>query len=322
MSKGKRAAQAEMTPAPKLKKGLFRNERGGLRAGWLLALSLLAWTAVSLAVRYGLLAVFNAVFRAWGIDAENAHLAPGWARMIYAWHGSIITALSAAAAIGLSRVLMRLWSVNSENMRFSGRCFARSWLAGLAIVAGIAALCLLPDSMRPEWPLSRPRGDSALPALCLISLLGVTAEEVFTKGVICAGVRSRWGAGWAVLCACVASLLVGGMPLSVPAAANASLLALACCLLYARRGLWSAIGFRWGWSLANVFLWGFGGGRHAVYRLYGVSENWLTGGDAGFIGGLWAVLVLSALIAWLARGRITSVLRNARSKRKKRQGAD
>ena len=42
---------------------------------------------------------------------------------------------------------------------------------------------------------------------------------------------------------------------------------------------------------------GQGGGDHAVWRLYGVSETLLTGGDAGFAYGLTWTLVLAAMIA-------------------------
>ena len=56
------------------------------------------------------------------------------------------------------------------------------------------------------------------------------------------------------------------------------------------------MGFRWGWSFATVFLLGQGGGTHAVYRLLGVSEVLLTGGDAGFVYGLWLTLLLAAWI--------------------------
>ena len=316
MSKSKRPAQAMTTPAPQSRNHPFKNPEGGVRAGWLLALSLLAYIGLSAAVRAGLLAVFGALFSAWGIDGQSVSRAPRWAQTLYAWHGSLVTAMGAVAALILCRFLKRLWSVTAQNRRFPVLTFGRAALAGLAMALLIAALCLLPDSMRPEWPLSRPRGDAALPALCLLSLLSAVPEEVFTRRVIQDGLRSRWGEGWAALCSAVSLLLIGAWPGSVPATVNTLLLGLACALLHARFGLWSAVGFRWAWSVANVFLLGFGGGSHAVYRLYGVSERALTGGEAGFIGGLWATLAFSALIAVLCRERIAEAIRIYKTRRR------
>ena len=82
---------------------------------------------------------------------------------------------------------------------------------------------------------------------------------------------------------------------------NALLLGIAGCLLYARHGLWTSVGFRWGWGFATAFLLGFGGGDGAVYRLYGVSEALLTGGDAGPMHGLWVTLLLLPIAVMLSR---------------------
>ena len=81
-------------------------------------------------------------------------------------------------------------------------------------------------------------------------------------------------------------------------ALNVLLMGWLCCLLYERRGLWSAVFFRWAWSTVNVFVLGFGGQSASVYRLYGVSEVLMTGGDAGPAYGLWTTLLLTGVIVW------------------------
>jgi len=48
-----------------------------------------------------------------------------------------------------------------------------------------------------------------------------------------------------------------------------------------------------------VFLLGFGGGDTAIYRLYGVSEALLTGGDAGLMHGLWTTMALAGVVLGL-----------------------
>ena len=310
MSRSKRAAQTP--PDTKTEGGLFTDGLGRWRTGWLLAVSLLAWLAASLLVRGGLSALFAALFRAWGIDETTAARAPGWARLLYAWHGSLITALFAAATLALSRLLRRLWKlpVGAPRVRVSA---TRYWLLGTGMAALIAALCLLPDSLRPEWPLSAPRLSGALPALWVLNLLSVFAEEAFVRRVVFDGLRDRWGGGWAAVCACALFFAMnGGWAGNLWCALNVALLAAACCLLYIQKGLWSVTMLRWGWSFANVFLLGFGGGDSAVYRLYSVSEGWLTGGDAGFICGAWATLLLAALAAWLAREAMAALPRRLR----------
>jgi len=164
----------------------------------------------------------------------------------------------------------------------------------------VAALCLLPDSVRPDWPLTAPRFTSALPALCLVSLASAVAEEAFTKRVLFDGVRSRWGFGWATAIACAAFLLSNGGAFADPVGAlNVALLGLVGCLVHARWGWGAAIGLRWGWSAVNMFLLGFGSGGASLYRLYGVSEVLLTGGDAGPVYGLWTTLLLGGTAAGL-----------------------
>ena len=296
----RRAAQGEASTAPH-RKGIFRiGEHGRIRTGWLLAASLFCYALAAAATRYGLVRAFRALFEAWGVDDTNIHLAPAWARAVYAWHGSLATLACAALMLLIARRLRGLWGLGHPLVEMPDGKLWRSALAGCLAAVIVAALCLLPDSMRPEWPLSEPRLDWRLPLLALLSFAAVAAEEIFTKRVLYDGLRGRWGALWAALTVVAVSGLIGGYAGSVTGALNALLLSGACCALYVRWGLWAAVGFRWGWGLVNMFLLGFGGGDAAVYRLYGVSEALLTGGDAGPMHGLWATAMLAGVIAWTA----------------------
>ena len=314
MSKSKRPAGADASPAPKNKIKVYTDSSGRLRTGWLLALSLVSCALAALVVRGGLALCFKALFGAWGIDESTAARAPGWARWLYTWHGSLISLAAAAAAIGLSATLRRLWRISGNAPAFSAARTALCWLIGTAMALLIAALCLIPDSMRLEWPLSRPRFSGALPALWIIGLAGVLAEEVFTKRVLFDGLRLRWGSTWAVTVACAAFFLIGGgYAGNALCAANVALLGLVCCSLHARRGVWTSTAFRWGWSAANMFLLGFGGEDHGLYRLYHISEDWLTGGGSGLICGAWATLLLSVFLLWLERRKLFKALRRLKT---------
>ncbi|MDO4865610.1 MAG: hypothetical protein Q4C10_03565 [Clostridia bacterium] len=310
MSKSKRAARQPQGPAPREKKNPFLNTEGALRTGWLLTVSLLCCAAVALGARLALAAGCSALFRAWNVNAENAWRAPGWARLFYAWQGSAVSAAVSALLLAACLPLRRLWRMKAlkNAAPFDKRLWDRSgsgwkgllWpgCAGLMTAVAVGLLCLIPDSSRLSWPIARPNLTPGLPALAAVSLLGVLAEECFTKGVLYDGLCPRWGRAWATAWACAAFFaLGGGLGGSAVSAINVALLGLVGCALYERFGLWAAAGFRWFWGNGCAFLLGFGGSDAAVYRLYQVSETLLTGGDSGPMYGLWATALL---LLWLA----------------------
>ena len=303
MSKSKRVAveEVEVSSGPQRMKRGFTDGSGGLRTGWLLAVSLLSYAIVALAARYGLVRAFAALFGAWGVNADNVLSAPGWARALYVWHGSVATLAFAALTLGLCGGLSRLWHLRIG--RRSGKNRLKSALEGAGAALIVAALCLLPDSSRLEWPLSAPRLTWSLPLLCGISLVAVWAEESFFRGLLLEGLLQRWGRPWAWVASSAAFLLFGGgIGGTVISAVNVLLLGWLCCLLYERRGLWAAVLFRWAWSAINVFALGFGGAGASVYRLYGVSEILMTGGDGGPSYGLWTTLLFAGGIAMAVFG--------------------
>lgn len=286
-----------MSPATAGDRITQTDKKGRFRTGWLLAVSLFGYALIALATRFGLMRAFAALFRAWGIDATSVRRAPVWARALYRWHGSLGTIAFAALSLALAKRLRGLWRLDGPLIpRPSTRLWSAS-LSGVLMAAVIAALCLLPDSARLEWPLTAPRLTWTQPVLFAVSLLSTLGEEAFLKRVLFDGLRGHWNGVRAVAVVCTVFWLTGGgLAGGVVSAVNVLLLGLACCLLYARYGFWTSVGFRWGWGLANVFLLGFGGGDAAIYRLYGVSEGLLTGADAGLMHGLWATLAMVGVI--------------------------
>ena len=300
MSRSKRAAQGMATPAPRQRRSIWTGNDGSVRTGWLLAVSLLACLLAALLTRYGLVRAFDALFTAWRVNAGNIHLAPLWARALYRWHGSLATLAFAGLTMLLARWLRGVWRLEGGLFTPPGRALWRLALAGAAAALLVALLGLIPDSLRLEWPLNQPRLSATLPVVVLIALAAALGEEAFTKRLLFDGLRSRrWGI-WATVLTCgVYWLTNAGYAGGVICAVNVLMLGWVGCILYARCGLWASVGFRWGWGMVNTFLLGFGGGDYAVYRLYGVSEGLLTGGDAGPMYGLWATVLLAGMIAWL-----------------------
>ena len=247
---------------------------------------------MTVAVRLGLHALLRGLFQAWNLTPQTVARAPGWARTLYVWQGSLVTLCVDIAATAYVLLLCRVRLPRPALHRG-----AVHWGVGTALAILSAGLFLVTDSLRPEWPLSRPHLSFGLLPLWGLTLLTVLAEELFTKGVIFDRVAQRWGMLWAIAASTLAFFLTnGGYAGTWVSGINVALMGVLCALLYARYGLWAPAGFRWGWGFATVFLLGQGGGSHAVYRLYGVSEALLTGGDAGLVYGLWMTGVLVVLI--------------------------
>lgn len=279
-----------------------RNEK--TPTGWLLAASLIAFVAVAVGGRWVLSRGFAALFDFWNINAENAHRAPAWARFIYAWHGSVVTVILSAATLALTVGLRKLWRLKRDGSRFTAKKFILPTMVGISAALFVALISLLPDSSRLAWPLSAPRFSASVVPLCAVNLFATLAGEAFTKRVLYDGVRGRWGDIWAAVVASLAFLVANvAWPINVVSALNVLLVGALCYVVYARFGLWASVGLRWGWGVGVAFLLGFGGGNAAIYRLYGVSETLLTGGDAGPMAGLWATLLICAGIAYLVLPR-------------------
>lgn len=279
MSKSKRTAPPQ--------EPVIKQEHAHLKTVGLLLLALIVWAVAALAVPVGLGLAFAALFKAWNVSAETAARAPGWAQMLYVWHGSLITLISGG--------LLILACVLGFKVRLSkpSRSIIKPLGFGALSAIGMTFLFLLTDSLRLYWPLSSPHLNPGLLPLGLLTLISALAEELFTKGVVWQSIRDKWGKLWATIVGTLLFFIIGGgLTGTVISGVNVLLLGLTCCILYERDDLWAPVALRWGWGGATMFLLGQGGGAYAVYRAYGVSETLFTGGDAGFAYGLmWTVIL-------------------------------
>ena len=215
MSRSKRAAGGDTAPVSRESVKWYR------QTGWLLAVSLVCCTIVTVGVRLALGAAFTGLFRAWGVDAATVTRAPTWAQLVYRWHGSAVTLASAIALIGLSMWLRGLWTGSGalplsrseeENRRSTtGQC-ALFALIGLAAAALVLAVSILPDSIRAER--AAPRLTWTLPVMLVVAFISTLAEELFTKRVLYDGIASRWGTLWATLVSAAGFFLMAGVALA------------------------------------------------------------------------------------------------------------
>ena len=279
MSRSRRAP--EPTPTPVTRRRLRD-------IAWLRLLAKITVCAVlSVALRLGLGFALQRLFAAWNLSMDTLPRAPGWARVFYLWHGSLISLVVSAFIVALILGPLRV-PLPRPHVKETGLW----WLAGTGVALILALAFLLSDSLRLDRPITAPKLTFGLLALWLLSLLTAMSEDLFLRSLLQDGIPSPWG----ILAASIAFFLMnGGYSGTVISGVNVALLGAVCGLIYARRGLWADVAFRWGWGFASVFLLGQGGGAHSVYRLYGVSEALLTGGDVGFVYGLGLTVALLAL---------------------------
>ncbi len=287
----------------------FRNERGELRLGWQLAAGFAAYAAVFYGVLWGLIRLFARLFSAWNLTNETIAYAPAWARMIVAGHADF----SYCLAYILSAIA-GLWLANrwTPGKKHDGAMILRGLLMGAVPGMVIAALALLLDSMRLEWPLSEPKfGWTQLSAL-IVLILGSFSGEALTKRLAFDSVRMRFGriAGYAF--AAILSMILSGRWLSSLGMFNALLMGILSCALYERGGILASTAVQAGWLWATGWLFAWpNSASSSVYRLYTVSEVWLTGGNFGADCGLacmlaWLILIYILMIKNLIKERITN----------------
>lgn len=294
-----------------MRKGIhavFVDAEGCLRASWKLMLGIAVYLAAFYGVLYGLAACFGKLFNALGLTNDNLFRAPLWAQRMVAWHTdfSYAMAYGASAAAGL---LMTRRRRNSEAVK------GALW-QGLALGAGLAAMitiaALACDSMRMEWPLDEPLLRVSQLTAAMVLILGKLSAEVLTKRLLFDRVRRRAPAYAAV---CVVTLLLMRAWTDLAGATVAVLLGIVGCALYERGGILASVSFQIGLSLWFGLIFGWPGmtlTAEPVYALYSVSDDWLTGGNAGVLHG-WGIAVLLAVIAAAQlRGELAGLKRKKR----------
>ena len=208
-----------------------------------------------------------------------------------------IEMISAVGTIVIFLVLSKKLLGKREEERFNwGRMFKWAGIGFIAAVAGIL-LCLILDSLRLETSFAQPAfGITQLIALPLCFLVKL-AGEIFVMDYLFESAQERLNKYIAFFMVLAVELLLEGMEeeLTVFMLINSSLQVLLCCLMHNRVGLPATVGLLFGWSYVLTAIFSTSNG--VIWQYYTVSENWLTGGEAGLFGGAWATLVLVLLIA-------------------------
>ena len=302
---------------------VFRSEGGALRPGWRAALNATAYFAAFYGVLYGLAAVFGALFDAWGLTNGNLAAAPLWAQRIVYAHTDFCYAAAYLASTGIG-----LWITHGRTDGNSSKTKCGRWKnvligagIGLGIGGGITLLAFALDSMRMEWPIGEPRlNGNALVALGVIAI-GRISHEALCRRLIYAPLKASGRALAIVISSATTAVLIGEW--SVCGVLSGLLLGAVCCALYDRGGLLAGAAMQTAWTAWCTLLFGFPGmnaNAVPVWRLYHVSDAWLTGGNGSALGGAWCALLLAIACAALYRREIQPGARKLKALHSRRGG--
>ena len=279
---------------------VFFGDEGELKFGWRLAFGVACYMLAFYGVIWGLGAGFGALFAAWGLTNANLAYAPVWARQIVFWHTDftymLAYALSLLAAVTFAKVPAKA---------LDGKIIRTGALAGAGLGAVLTLVAFALDSMRLEWPLGEPSFSPYHISALAVLLLGSFSGEALSKRLVFGPVRMRFGrfAGFAAVAAL--SVALSGAWTKPTALVSAALMGITGCALYERGGLFASAAMAAGWTAWTTWLFAWPNGNAvSVYRMYMVSDPWLTGGNAGANAGLGAVIGWMIIAAFLLRGEL------------------
>lgn len=283
-------------------RGVFADSKGVLRTGWKVALGVAVYVASFYAVICALGALFGVLFSAWGLTVSNVAYAPAWARWIVSIHTGLTYGVAYLVSLAAGLWTARRWT---RGVSLGHRAVLKGGLSGLGLAAPATALALMLDCMRLEWPLNEPALSWGLLGAGVLIFMGKASGAALTKRILFDPLRLRFGKGWGMAAACLAALILSDRWTSGVGAVNALLMAWISCEFYLRGGMCASVAFEVGWAVVTAIL--FAGpttSSVSLYRLYHVSEAWMTGGNAGMDCGLACTLGCLVILAILYRKSI------------------
>lgn len=283
-----------------------------MRLGWRLTAGILAYALAFYGVLWGLAAVFGKLFVVWNLTNANLAYAPVWAQQIVLLHTDFTYALVYIASFFAASVMARRWS---RARKGETKMISLGLLIGLGLGALLTAVAFAFDSMRLESPLSEPSLSGYHLSALIVLLLGSLSGEALTKRLAFDPVRERLGRFWGYIAAAILSVLLSGSWTSPLGLLNALLMSIVGCALYERGGILASAALGVGWSAWTTWLFAWpNAGSASIYRMYTVSEAWLTGGNAGANCGLGAAIGWIIIAAVLLRGEWSGICRKIKER--------
>ncbi len=262
----------------------------GIRTVWLIAAAVGLYVLSAGGVYYLYRILYSAMMGVWGVTSENILRAPASVQFLYQWSNVIVQLLQGGALIASAMLLRRMTGAECEK---------KTDMRGMLFGAGMGAACvcvlwcvlMLLGCVRLGWRITKPAFSINTFALLLTISAAALGEGIFLYGALYGGMKKRLPVWAAIAVTTVLRVLMQGV-FSPMAIINNALIAVLCCLLTDRRGIGSAIAFRFAWSYLEQAVFGFAGYTAALYETYPVNMYWLSGGNSGIAAGVLTALVL------------------------------
>jgi len=284
------------TQPPSLIRRIFRNRFDQWRAGWRMALYLIAVGLVG----FGLVILMRFLLP----DPGDAPFI-SWRRSVPWVMGSLALVLGAFA-------MLRFF--DRRPIAALGLGLSRGWLretlgglvAGLAATGVLVVILIVSGSVSLELAPDPAASLAVLPLLFFIFLWAGALEELVFRGylmqVMAEGSR-RWIAV-IVLCIPFTWGHADNPDVTVFGVANIFLAGVILAVLYFQtRRLWLPISFHLSWNLTQSWLWGFDVSGikidHQFFLVTQKGSDLVTGGEFGLEGSVLSTVLFVLLIGWL-----------------------
>jgi len=284
------------------KEEMFKNNRGQVRAGWLILLALFTslFTQVIFSIPGYLFAIFGEAKKTadgMEIDIDQIFINRPWLELFTEGIGYI----------GGIVALLLLWKfVNKKKIKEMGfKNLSSNLIIGLVLgaisITIIFFILLVTDNLELKNGLSSPDFSIfTLTYLVMFILVGFSEELTF-RGYIMSTLADRGNSKWVIYI--VSSIIFGLVHILNPNVAvlgiiNIFLVGLLFAYMYVKtQSLWMPIGYHitWNYFQGNVFGFAVSGtDPHGVYEVNVTSGNdLLTGGSFGLEGGVLATLMIA-----------------------------
>lgn len=270
---------------------------GRLRAVWRLSAAILAWYALYALSAFGISNLLIRLFESWGVTSANLSLAPAWFKYLVSYQTQLFHVSAALPAALVGWLLARKSGRTGTSAVHTAAWAALGFFGSVSAATLLALIFQLTDSLRAVSARVSFSPDIIL--MLAAYLIAAAAEGQLAFGYIREMTLKRGGRVPSYAAAAAMFCAMTGFSSGAVGVVNTVLLALVLCCIAEKGGVWASVGARAGWLWAVNSLSGFPGGGVSLQTLYPVSENLLTGGDAGPMSGL-AFTFFCGLILYFA----------------------